>query len=206
MLILFYDNTYTATAVIALGTEFTPIGNGEIRPNADIPFIPSRKRKLKSMQESAAWFQQPTGSAAPSLFPANSPTMHDHLHAVTSINPRDFFLLKSITPQIRNITSRLKDTAEMVARERSEMLKHIESLSPRLDTSREQWRSALPLNSPSADINFPVLHLLLTSLNYKDKQTTKDISRGLPIAGRIDKSNISKAKHTHIDHYRLITG
>ena len=125
MLILFYDNTYTATAVIALGTEFTPVGNGEIRPNNDTLFTPSRKRNLKSMQESAACFQQPTGSALPSLLPVNSPTTHDHLHAVTSANPHDFFLNKSITPQIRNITSRLEDTPETVVYERTKMLKYI---------------------------------------------------------------------------------
>ena len=99
------------------------------------------------MRESAACFQQPTGCALHSLLPAISPTMRDHLHAVTSVNPHGFFLNKSITPQICNITSRLEDTPESVVRERAQMLEYIKSLSARLDKSGKQWRNALPTNS-----------------------------------------------------------
>ena len=156
------------------------------------------------MQESAARFEQPSGKAFPALLPAKSPTTHDHLRAVLPTNPRDFLIHKAITPQIRNITSRIKDPPELVARERLDILKHIESLSTRLDPARIQWQSALPKDSPSANINFRVLHLILTSLNYKGKSATSDISRGLPIAGPATMTHVLKQKQSAIfTHSRL---
>ena len=148
------------------------------------------------MQESAACFEQPTGKALPSLLPINAPTMHSHLHAALSTNPHDFFLNKSISPQIRNITARLKDQPSLVVQERIDKLEYLEDLSQRLAGETQKWRDALPFNFPSSNINFPILHLILSSLNYTDKALAKDVSRGLPIVGPVAPTEVFKQKHT----------
>ena len=184
-----------------MDTELNPSRIIEGQPNQNFPpietevFIPSRKRELKEMQERAACFDQPTGHALPTLLPSKA-TMHSHLDAALSINPQAFYLGRLITPQIRNITQQLKEEPETAIRQRPEALRHLEMLSTNLDQIRGKWRANLPKDSPSNDVNFPLLRLILNSLDYDDKSLTVDISRGLPIAVVIPRTNALKQKFT----------
>ena len=120
--------------------------------------------------------------------------MRAHLDAAMTARPHNFFLDRAITPKIKNLTMKLKERPDEVVRERAEMLQHLQDLSNKLEPTRNKWRKAPPRDSPSRDINFPLLHLILTSLEYNDKSMTGDVSRGLPIAGPVPITNALKAK------------
>ena len=200
-MIFVYGNVLPTTVGSALDTELNSTQTFEDRPaqtstpSTSEVFIPSRKRDLKAMQERAACSDQPTGSALPSLLPCKT-TMRSHLQATLAVNPQGFYLDKLLTPQIKNITKQLKEQPDAVIRQRSEVLRHLGALSDKLDKTRSKWQDNLPKDSPPKGINFPFLHLILTSLDYDDKSLTGDISRGLPIAGVTPHANALKPKKT----------
>ena len=89
------DSTKPDKAEISLGAELIPSRKiseqpNQLTPSGNAEFVPSRKRDLKSMQERAACFDQPTGRALPSLLPCKPTTMRAHLQVTIATNPQNF--------------------------------------------------------------------------------------------------------------------
>ena len=82
----------------------------------------------------------------------------------------------------------------------------LSALSDRLAPLRAAWSARLPPDSPPRDLNFPLIHMLATALDYEDTTFVHDLAYGMPITGVIPPVSASpsrkRASEASVDEWR----
>ena len=155
-----------------------------------IEWVPSRGRNLNALLATASAQSQPSGRALPAFVPATVTSSDEHI-ALAAVSDPFFDSARLGLPVSFTAAAAacLRQPAVVVAK-RARALKELQRIDATLLPFREQWTASLPEYSPIRNLNFPLMHMLCTTLEYPDKSFVSDLWKGMPIAGDIPPSDV----------------
>ena len=143
----------------------------------------------------ASSYDRPSGPAPPNIVPATLHFQHDHLWVGQNADPFVFFAIKAVSAQQNNVAQAISNNHASAISERITNMEDIHSTNEKFNDVKNRRTNALPRESPAKALNFPLMHLVATTLSYDDKALTKDLSRGMPLAGHAPRANCLTTIH-----------
>ena len=151
---------------------------------------PSRKRELQGMWNMAAAGTQPSGTALPSLFPGRILSMSDHVGFAVNLSPRNVLLREAIPQFAWGIAQSTQSNAASVIEKRTASLSYFRKLEITLKEANGRWLSSLPEGSPSSNVDFALIHFLVTNLKYPDTSLAEDLGRWMQLVGDVPPTGV----------------
>ena len=108
----------------------------------------------------------------------------------SKINPSVMLLETALEPKTKLTAVRCAREPEEVVKRRKNALGAIKQISSKCAHLRSRWSNALPEGSPARNLNLPLFYCITTTMGYSDKTLVKELMRGMPITGDIEKTNV----------------
>ena len=145
---------------------------------------------LERIAVAGAAQSQPAGKALPSLLPADLLSAEAHIAAALQCDPFSVLLEASTSVRAKLAAARCVNSPATVVAQRVHSLRTMTDLSERLRPLRGKWVAQLPPKSHAAGINFPLIKMLISSLEYEDRKLVDELFYGMPIVGHVKASGV----------------
>ena len=149
-----------------------------------------------AVAETASAPQQPSGAALPSLIPPIVTGVRDHAAYARNLDLTSILLEKAMTPQIRNLTTRVTSNPLRTLAKRAKATQTLQDLPDKLAPLREKWKALSPETSPARKLNLPLIHKLVLASKFPDSRIAYDLFYGMPIVGDVEPVETLRERET----------